>query len=261
MESTLGEEDENLASVGNAKGRAWWTFGRMLRDVGRVYHLGDGRPDRVAPEVEVCPMRCLRPSLFYALCRLPVAAFAALGLAGIVQGSESPASAFLPLQGAVVAPVGAGSICQTYDWACAGASNRAAVGPHVLKQAVAINLAANAKIRPLSDMDQYAAPEHWALPTARGGDCEDYVLFKKKALVEAGVSPDRLLIAAVLDRKRSVHAVLVLRTETGDFVLDNLTDRVLPWDRTGYAFLLMQDPREPSRWVATNAQAGVGLSS
>jgi predicted transglutaminase-like cysteine proteinase len=61
------------------------------------------------------------------------------------------------------------------------------------------------------------------------------------------VSADRLLIAAVLDKKDKVHAVLVLRTEMGDYVLDNLTSRVLPWNTTGYAFLRMQDPNQPSR--------------
>lgn len=193
--------------------------------------------------------------------RFAAAALAVLSLAGAAQALDATGAAFLPVQGASSAPAGAAAICRTYDWACAGATNHAAVGAEVLKVAAAVNRAANAKIRPVSDMDQYATSERWALPTARGGDCEDYALFKKKALVEAGISPDRLLIAAVLDQKRNVHAVLVLRTDRGDVILDNLTSRILPWDKTGYAFLRMQDPRHPSRWVGTYVQAGAGLSS
>ena len=47
----------------------------------------------------------------------------------------------------------------------------------------------------------------------------------------------------------------------GDYVLDNLTSRVLPWNKTGYAFLRMQDPRQPARWVGNYVKAGSGLSS
>lgn len=190
------------------------------------------------------------------------AAFASmLCLAGAAHAVDATGMAFLPVEGASAAPAGAAAMCQTYDWACAGATNAAPVGADVLKLASAINRAANTKIRPVSDMDQYSTAERWALPTKRGGDCEDYALFKKMKLVEAGVSPDRLLVAAVLDRNRNIHAVLVLRTDMGDFILDNLTNRVLPWNKTGYAYLRMQDPRQPSRWVGTYVQAGAGLSS
>jgi len=190
------------------------------------------------------------------------AAFASmLCLAGAAHAVDATGTAFLPVEGASAAPAGAAAICRTYDWACAGATNAAPVGADVLKLASAINRAANTKIRPVSDMDQYSTAERWALPTKRGGDCEDYALFKKMKLVEAGVSPDRLLVAAVLDRNRNIHAVLVLRTDMGDFILDNLTNRVLPWNKTGYAYLRMQDPRQPSRWVGTYVQAGAGLSS
>ena len=46
------------------------------------------------------------------------------------------------------------------------------------------------------------------------------------------------------------HAVLVVRTHKGDVVLDNMTSRILPWKRTGYAFLKMQNPEQPAKWDA-----------
>lgn len=195
--------------------------------------------------------------------RTLIAALAAtMALAGGAMAMDAGQSnAFLPVKKAASAPAGAAAICRTYDWACAGATNAAPAGADVLKLAGQINRAANSAIRPVSDLDQYATAERWTLPTKRGGDCEDYALFKKLELIRAGVSPDRLLISAVLDRKNNVHAVLVFRTDMGDFVLDNLTNRVLPWHKTGYAFLRMQNPARPSEWVGTYAQAGAGLSS
>lgn len=193
---------------------------------------------------------------------LALAAAAAVSMAGsalaIDAGSQA---AFLPVSGAASAPAGAAAICKAYDWACAGATSAAPVGAEVLRMAGVVNKAANQRIRPITDMDQYATAERWSLPTKRGGDCEDYALFKKLELIKAGVSADKLLIAAVLDKKNNVHAVLVLRTEMGDYVLDNLTSRVLPWNKTGYAFLRMQDPNQPSRWVGNYVKADQGLSS
>jgi len=86
------------------------------------------------------------------------------------------------------------------------------------------------------------------LPGPRGGDCEDFALAKKKRLIEAGVPAGAVLIATALDRRRKPHAVLVLRARAGDYVLDNLTDRMLLWHRTGYSFLRMQNPIAPWKW-------------
>ncbi|WP_159082366.1 transglutaminase-like cysteine peptidase [Paragemmobacter aquarius] len=167
--------------------------------------------------------------------------------------SGGGAAGLLPLRAVVSAPGGAADLCAKYSWACAAGTSAASFGADQMEMAVRINRAANARIRPVADLVQYHAAENWAMPTARGGDCEDYALYKKAKLIEAGVSPDRLLLATVLDRKGDSHAVLVLRTDTADLVLDNLRGAVKPWDETGYTFLRMQDPRNPARWVATMA--------
>lgn len=167
------------------------------------------------------------------------------------------AMAFLPIKREAAAPDGAVGLCRLYDWACAG-GNGGAVGADVLSYAKAVNRAANAAIQPVSDIAQYGVPERWSLPSERGGDCEDYAIFKKRALVTAGVSADRLLLATVLDGRNKAHAVLILRAETGDFVLDNVTDRVLPWHRTGYVYLRMQNPAQPAGWVSVFADARSG---
>jgi predicted transglutaminase-like cysteine proteinase len=72
-------------------------------------------------------------------------------------------------------------------------------------------------------------------------------------LIEQGIAADSLLISTVLDKKLNSHAVLVLRTDKGDMVLDNLTNRIMPWNKTGYTFLKLQNPKSLSRWDAVMA--------
>lgn len=150
---------------------------------------------------------------------------------------------------AVAAPKSAHGLCERLSWACARSSARNTVASDgTLGLAQRINRAVNDEVRQISDFRQYGREDVWALPTARGGDCEDFVLEKKRRLIEAGLPAGALLIATVLDRHRKGHAVLVFRTRSQDFVLDNLTDRVLPWHRTGYSYLRMQNPRAQWNW-------------
>lgn len=183
-----------------------------------------------------------------------IALAAALTVVALTSGamavdSTAPGGA-LPMRAVVSAPGGATGLCATYGWACAAGTSTKPLGAAEMELVVSINRKANARIHPISDMQQYHLAEKWALPTARGGDCEDYALYKKKALIEAGISPDRLLLASVLDRGGNSHAVLVLHADGADLVLDNLRGAVKRWDETGYTFLRMQDPRNPQRWVA-----------
>lgn len=176
------------------------------------------------------------------------------GLAvGVTIGAATPAmagEAFLLSTKSIAPPAGFHGVCDRYAWACARHSNaaRAMTDAERLALAREVNGRVNRTVRPVSDQRQYRAAEVWALPTARGGDCEDYALLKKRELIRLGVSPHRLLIATALTRKREAHAVLILRTGAGDMVLDNLTDRIRPWQKTTHSYLRMQDPDAPGRW-------------
>ncbi|WP_380057527.1 transglutaminase-like cysteine peptidase [Falsihalocynthiibacter sp. SS001] len=150
----------------------------------------------------------------------------------------------------IAPPSGAKALCQTYRWACSSTKlegSKSAISADFINQ---INTQINRSYKEISDSQQYRTVEHWALPTARGGDCEDFALMKKHKLIRMGIDPKHLLLATVLDRKRNSHAVLIYRTKNGDFVLDNLTNRIRNWQDTGYIFLRMQDPVNPQRWVA-----------
>lgn len=171
--------------------------------------------------------------------------------AGMTLAAASPAYATSTILAtkSISAPVGFHGVCSRYAWACSQSGPaRITDSAAMLKVATRINRQINRSVREISDARQYRKREYWALPTARGGDCEDFALLKKRELIKAGIGADRLLIATVLDRRRGAHAVLVLRTNHGDVVLDNLTSKIKSWDRTGYSFLRMQDPRSKSGW-------------
>lgn len=111
------------------------------------------------------------------------------------------------------------------------------------------NVAVNTGITPVTDQELYGRDELWAYPVA-AGDCEDFVLAKRKILVEKGFPESSLLITVVRKPDGEGHAVLTLRTASGDFVLDNLENEVKPWFETPYRYLKRQATFDSGRWVS-----------
>lgn len=103
---------------------------------------------------------------------------------------------------------------------------------------LAINRQVNREIYAESDRDLFARNDFWSLPTARDGrrygDCEDYVLEKRRELISLGVPAQALSIAIARTPQRQVHAVLLLATPAGEFVLDNRSAWVSRWYETDY---------------------------
>lgn len=180
-----------------------------------------------------------------------VASISVLGICTIAMTPVAHASGngFIPSVASSPPPSGAANLCAQYNWACAGKRSVSMSSQQELKVVEQVNRRVNRSTREVTDQSQYKTTERWALPTARGGDCEDFALLKKRDLIHAGVDPSKLLIATVLDTRRVPHAVLVYRSSNGDLVLDNLTNRIKPWTATRYLFLRMQDPNRPGRWV------------
>ncbi len=116
-----------------------------------------------------------------------------------------------------------------------------------------VNSFVNRKIAPVTDQELYNQPEVWEYPRT-AGDCEDYVLLKKRYLEGLGFPAETLLITVVLDEKGGGHAVLMVRTDSGDFILDNRRDRVLPWFKTGYRYIKRQSQAHPGKWVSLSTR-------
>lgn len=93
----------------------------------------------------------------------------------------------------------------------------------------------------------------WSLDV-EAGDCDDYAVQKRHALIARGW-PMRAVTLAVVKARGEHHLVAVARTDQGDFVLDNLTDRVLPWARTGHRFVMVSAPADLRLWHAVAGSA------
>lgn len=115
-----------------------------------------------------------------------------------------------------------------------------------------INQDVNDRIRPLTDYQNHGKEEQWDYAVDDTGDCEDYVLVKRRELMQLGVSPSNLLITVVRESNGAGHAVLTFRTRKFELILDNLTDKVHIWYETSYRFLKRQMPQHSGLWEALN---------
>ncbi|WP_192255108.1 transglutaminase-like cysteine peptidase [Mesorhizobium silamurunense] len=120
----------------------------------------------------------------------------------------------------------------------------------LLRRLISVTARVNAAVKPMSDLDNYGKDEVWTYPDNGFGDCEDYVLEKRRELYRMGVSLADLLITVVRKPDGEGHSVLTVRTDKGDYVLDNLTDKVKAWDATGYRYLKRQAIDNTGRWVS-----------
>lgn len=114
-----------------------------------------------------------------------------------------------------------------------------------------VNRRLNRAIRSSTDEATFGQVDVWAIPEgARArGDCEDYALAKRRALLEMGISPETLSLAIVRTRAGEIHAVLLAQTDQGEFVLDNLSPWVVRWDSAPYEWLERQVSGSAVDWV------------
>ncbi len=107
----------------------------------------------------------------------------------------------------------------------------------------------NATIRPVADARQWGQEDRWNYPDNGAGDCEDYALLKRRMLLNEDFPLQSLLLTVVRNRAGEGHAVLMVRTDHGDFILDNLNSEILPWSETGYDFIKRQSELDPNAWL------------
>ena len=142
--------------------------------------------------------------------------------------------------------------CDRYAAECAvDASEPAeiALTPEIWQTILSVNRRINTRIKPLTDEAHWGVVDRWDLPEDGLGDCEDYQLLKRKTLVERGLPRRALRMTVVIDEQNEGHAVLMVRTDRGDFVLDNKTNSVLPWHQTGYVYIKREGQNGPA-WVS-----------
>jgi predicted transglutaminase-like cysteine proteinase len=113
-----------------------------------------------------------------------------------------------------------------------------------------VNLEINRLMPYRSDREHYGITTVWSVDNlSEGGECHDYALAKQQALLGAGLPRSVLRLAVVRTAEGELHAVLTVITTQGDLVLDNRTGAILPWNRTGYTWLLHQSANNPLAWT------------
>ena len=147
--------------------------------------------------------------------------------------------------------------CERFPSECAVDTAEAAVmemTPALWNALTAVNRRVNGRVKPMTDRAHWGTVDSWDFPEDGVGDCEDYQLLKRRMLVERGLPRRALRMTVVIDELGEGHAVLMARTDRGDYVLDNKTNAVLPWEKTGYTFI-KREGQDGTAWVSLGGRS------
>ena len=182
---------------------------------------------------------------------------------GVYAGAANASEAFMHTGGRTTQPVGHYEFCLHQPNECRELTPKQPpiqLTRKLWAAMVDVNNTVNTMVTPRTDMEIWGKEEVWSYPD-RVGDCEDYVLEKRRDLMKKGVPAGSLLITVVRQPNGDGHAVLTVRTSNGDYVLDNLEPRILDWADTDYTFLKRQSERNSGAWVAIDDDRNVQVGS
>lgn len=177
--------------------------------------------------------------------------------------AEAEAAASMPIGALTTQPIGHYEFCQRSPRECA--QRTPGGGPIRLtrdlwNKILDVNNTVNVMVAPRTDMEIWGREEWWSYPT-QVGDCEDYVLEKRRRLMTEGIPAGNLLITVVRQPNGDGHAVLTVSTDLGDFVLDNLEPLVLRWNETEYSYLKRQSSTDSGVWVSIRDDHSTAVGS
>jgi len=196
-------------------------------------------------------------------------AVVALGMAGMAliavnaksfAGPETATFAALGAETSV--PYGWVDFCQRYRGECQDDETDAQdieLTAAVFRKIANINAWVNKNIDPVADTDHWSSLDKWDYPNDGKGDCEDFALLKRRMLIEEGFPRQALLITVVKEKNGDGQSVLTVKTNRGEFVLDNLSDEMRPWTRVPYRFVKRQSQHNQNAWVAIDPPTSAPL--
>ena len=180
------------------------------------------------------------------------AMFALLAIAAPAQAFDTTNVAFVQTSANTTSiPVGHAEFCAARPAECTANNNPVAAMPlteALWQQLQAVNSHYNQTVVSVTDQDLYQVAEFWTYPNGYG-DCEDYALAKRRDLINSGWPASTLLIAVVKQANGEGHAVLMVRTDRGDLVLDNQIGSIDVWNATPYKFIKRQSQADAGKWV------------
>ena len=120
----------------------------------------------------------------------------------------------------------------------------------------------NRQVRPQADARLFSASaDTWEYPRSGYGDCEDYALAKRQALIQGGWPGKALRLVTARTPEGEAHVVLAVSTTKGDLILDNLKDGIQSWQEMDYEWLTVQDRENPLRWVSAQPKEETAIAS
>ena len=147
--------------------------------------------------------------------------------------------------GGAQSPLGFKIFCLKYPNECKGGGKSSVSMTDATMQTLKrVNLSVNNAIRPKNDR---GGKDVWTLD-ASSGDCEDYVVTKRSRLIKMGLPPGALRIAYAKTRSGEGHAILIVKTSQGDFVLDNRTNAIKLKAQAGLRIISMSGAN-PKSWT------------
>lgn len=150
-------------------------------------------------------------------------------------------------------PYGWIDFCQRYRGECHDdfrAARDIDLTPANLRKISRVNAFVNDYVKAVADSDHWGAIDQWDYPNDGKGDCEDFALLKRRMLIAEGFPREALLLTVVKEKNGDGHSILTVKTNRGDYVLDNLTDGVKPWTSAPYRFVKRQSQQNQNVWVA-----------
>jgi predicted transglutaminase-like cysteine proteinase len=125
--------------------------------------------------------------------------------------------------------------------------------PERFKDLIEVNNTVNNSITPEFNALGIAG-ETWLIGPDRG-DCNDYAVTKRHELISRGWPARALLLSEVIVRNGEHHLILVVRTHSGDLVLDSLTPQIKPWSRAPYEWVRIQLPNNSRLWSSIQGRS------
>jgi len=187
---------------------------------------------------------------------LAVAAMSLMGVADVLPARAAQLVdftnvAFAPVTGDTSIPVGHADFCRRNPNECTVNANLVEdvhLTPANWQQLLDVNTYFNTTIVPETDEQLYHVAEYWTYPHGFG-DCEDIALAKRRKLIEDGWPASTLLMTVAKETDGEGHAVLMVRTDRGDLILDNQDSTVRDWKDSPYHFLKRQSQINAGEWV------------
>jgi predicted transglutaminase-like cysteine proteinase len=182
-------------------------------------------------------------------------AVAWIAIAAVIDIAHAASShqPFVPVGQTTRAPIGWVEFCIEYKKECTAkpsAPRDVVLSPKAWTDLVQVNTWVNDAVRPVTDIEHWGVVERWNFPDDGKGDCEDYVLLKRRMLIEAGWPREALLITVVREANGDGHAVLTVKTDKGEYILDNQSTEVKLWLETPYRFVKRQSQHDQNVWVS-----------